>query len=161
MEKQYELDGMLFKIILSGEQTQGKYSLIEILFPQKEGEGAVGGGAEDIGEEHKMKIPLHIQIRETVIVYVLEGSFQIKYGEKNLNCEQGMLLKLEKNIARSFERIGKEIGRLLVLYIPAGFEEFFKDVGSINISHFKKLGNDEPILIQLLEKTYGARMIYE
>lgn len=142
----YFLDDMTFKIMLSGEHTNGKYSLIEILFPY----------GDDIKE-----IPLHAQTREIVIVYVMEGKFLIKYGQKNINCNNGMIIKLERNIPRSFMKLGKEEGRLLVLYIPSGFEKFFKDVGSINIMDFKKSGDDEPILTQLLEKTYGARMIYE
>ena len=44
-----------------------------------------------------------------------------------------MLLKLEKDISRSFKRIGNQEGKLLVIYIPVGFENFFKNISSMAI----------------------------
>ena len=117
------LNGIIFKTIISGEKTGYKYSIVEILFPE--------GDLEN-------EIPLHIQSKEIVIVYVINGNFKIIYGQQDIEAKKGMVLKLEKDIARSFKRIGNQEGELLVMYIPAGFENFFKDISSIN-NHKKQL----------------------
>jgi quercetin dioxygenase-like cupin family protein len=140
------LNGIIFKTIISGEKTGYEYSILEILFPE--------GDLEN-------EIPLHIQSKEIVIVYVIKGNFKIRYGQQHIEAKKGMVLKLEKDIARSFKRIGNQQGELLVMYIPAGFENFFKDISSMNIEDFRYHGIDDPILIQLLEKNYGARVLFD
>ena len=139
------LNGIIFKTIISGEKTGYEYSILEILFPE--------GDLEN-------EIPLHIQSKEIVIVYVIKGNFKIIYGQQDIEAKKGIVLKLEKDIARSFKRIGNQEGELLVMYSPAGFENFFKDISSMNIEDFKHHGIDDPILIQLLEKNYGARVLF-
>jgi quercetin dioxygenase-like cupin family protein len=141
-----DLNGIIFKTIISGEKTGYEYSILEILFPEG-----------DLDNE----IPLHIQSKEIVIVYVIKGNFKIIYGQQGIEGKKGMFLKLEKNIARSFKRIGNDEAELLVIYIPAGFENFFKDISSMNIEDFRQHGIDDPVLIQLLEKNYGARVLFD
>ncbi|GKS61230.1 hypothetical protein YTPLAS21_06880 [Candidatus Nitrosocosmicus sp.] len=63
-EKTYQIfnmDLLDFKIVLSGEQTGGKYSLLEIQF---------------LGEED-IEVPMHSHSKEKLIVYVLEGNFYL------------------------------------------------------------------------------------
>lgn len=141
-----DLNGIIFKTIISGEITRDEYSILEILFPD--------GDTEN-------EIPLHIQSKEIVIVYVIKGNFEIRYGQQDIEGNEGMVLKLEKNISRSFKKKGNKEGKLLIIYIPAGFENFFKDVASSNIENFKNAGIDDPIMIQLLEKNYGARVLFD
>ena len=141
-----DLNGIVFKTIISGEKTRGEYSMLEILFPE--------GDVEN-------EIPLHIQSKEIVIVYVIKGNFKIRYDQQDVEGNEGMVLKLEKNISRSFKKKGDKEGKLLVIYIPAGFENFFKDIASSNIEDFKHAGIDDPILIQLLENNYGARVLFD
>ena len=43
-----------------------------------------------------------------------------------------MVLKLEKNIEHSYKKVGNDKGKLLVLFEPAGFENYFRD---LNIYH--------------------------
>jgi quercetin dioxygenase-like cupin family protein len=139
------LNGIVFKTIISGEKTRGEYSMLEILFPE--------GDVEN-------EIPLHIQSKEIVIVYVIKGNFKIRYNQQDVDGNEGMVLQLEKNISRSFKKKGYKEGKLLIIYVPAGFENFFKDVSSSNIEDFKDAGIDDPIMIQLLENNYGARVLF-
>jgi hypothetical protein len=55
----YKVDEIIYKIILNGKQSDGKYSLIEMEFPT----------------EKEKEIPLHKQSKEDVIIYVIEGVF--------------------------------------------------------------------------------------
>ena len=139
------LDGIIFTTLLSSNQTKGKYSCVEISFPS---------GCEK-------EIPLHLQTKESVIVCVIHGDFLIKHGEENIEGKEGFVLKIEKNIPRSFKKIGENEGMLLVLYIPGGFENFFREIGTADIEKSKKFGEDDPIMVQLLEKNYGIRIIFE
>ena len=52
-------------------------------------------------------------------------------------------------------------GKLLFLYIPAGFENFFKDLERLNVTNFKMFSDGDPILLQLLENNYGWRFIVD
>ena len=101
------------KIILSGEQTGGRYSLIEIHFL----------GSEDL------EVPLHLHNREKLIVYVMEGRFLFKYGKDIIHVQKGKILILEKAIPHTYKKIGNDKGKLLIMFIPSGFENFFGDIG--------------------------------
>jgi hypothetical protein len=79
-----DLNGIVFKTIISGEKTRGEYSMLEILFPE--------GDVEN-------EIPLHIQSKEIVIVYVIKGNFKIRYNQQDVDGNEGMVLKLEKDIS--------------------------------------------------------------
>ncbi len=89
--QQYDLEGIGFKIVLSGDKTSGKYSLLEIQFSaQKENE-----------------IPLHLHSRETLIIYILEGNFSFRYGNEKIDGNQGTVLKFEKDIPHAYKKLEK------------------------------------------------------
>ena len=77
-----------------------------------------------------------------------------------------MVLKLEKNLEHAYKKVGNNKGKLLVLFEPAGFENYFGDLNSLsllsssldapisdNLHIFDK--DDDRIRLHLLEKTYG------
>jgi quercetin dioxygenase-like cupin family protein len=146
----YKVDEIIYKIILNGKQSDGKYSLIEIEFPS----------------EKEKEIPLHKQSKEDVIIYVIEGKFSIQKGNENINAISGMVLKLEKNVLHSYKKVGDGKGKLLILFEPSGFENYFRDLNSLSLLSssldspisddlhiFDK--DDDRIRLHLLEKTYG------
>jgi hypothetical protein len=90
---------------VSGDKTGNEYSIIEILFPE--------------GDNEK-EIPLHIQSQEIIIVCVVHGDFEIVYGKQNIKGIEGTVLKLEKDIPRSFKKKNNSYGcsgLLLVLIL--------------------------------------------
>lgn len=86
--QQYDLDGLDFRIVLSGNKTGGKYSLLEILF----------------SAEKENEIPLHLHSRETLIIYILEGNFSFRYGNEKIVGNQVAVLKFEKDIPHSYKK---------------------------------------------------------
>ncbi|MGN6707885.1 MAG: hypothetical protein ACTHKF_00860, partial [Candidatus Nitrosocosmicus sp.] len=70
--QKFIIDGIEYKIFLLGEDTQEKYSLVEMLFPTEE----------------EKEIPLHRHSKETVIISIIEGTFQFKYGEQNIEGKE-------------------------------------------------------------------------
>jgi len=140
--QKYKLDDIIYTILLKGDETHGKFSLIEMSFPS----------------ENEKGIAMHKHTREDVIIYVIEGSFLIEYGNGHIKGIPGITIKLEKNIQHSYKKIGSGQGRLLMLFSPAGFEKYFKDLesSSSNKESIQVLdGHDERVRLHLLEKSYG------
>ena len=149
--QKFKVDEIVYKIILNGKDSDGKYSLIEMEFPS----------------EKEKEIPLHKHTKEDVVIYVIEGAFLIKSKNKNINAIPGMILKLKKNTEHSYKKVGNNAGKLLVLFEPAGFENYFRDLNSLSLSLSSLdspiIGNDlqifdkddDRIRLHLLEKTYG------
>ena len=137
----YKIDGIIYRIILNGYQNNGKYSIIQIDFPLNQ----------------EKEIYLHKHTKEDVILYVIEGTFLIQYGEKIIDAIPGMVLKLEKNIFHSYRKIGCDIGKLLMIYTPAGFENYFRDLYStLNNCDLSVINTDnDRIRLHLLEKNFG------
>ena len=141
--QQYNLDGLDFKIVLSGDKTEGRYSLLEMVF----------------SAEKENEIPLHLHSRETLIIYILEGNFSFRYGDEKIDGIQGTVLKFEKDIPHSYKKTGKSLGRLLILFIPAGFENFFLDLG-LDRNKMKQSGDEDQVLLHVLEKKYGGKFVF-
>jgi quercetin dioxygenase-like cupin family protein len=139
---QHTIDGINFRIILPGEHTEGKYSILEAYFPP---------GSET-------EVPPHLHSNETLIIYVMEGKFLFIYGKEAKEGSPGMLFKFEKGTVHSYKKIGQEYGNLLLIYVPAGFENFFRDLSKSHMENLKKFGMNDQIMVQLLEKNYGVRM---
>ena len=143
--EQYFLNGIIYKIIISGNQTDNKYSIIEITFPP--------------GEESE--IPLHKHGNESLVMHVIEGNFSFRYGKETLEGNKDTVLKFEKGISHSYRKIGKDQGKLLVTYTPAGLETFFRELGTSTMEDFKKSIQFDPVIVHLLESNYNWRFIFE
>ena len=106
--QQFDLDGIDFNIVLSGNKTGGKYSLLELHF----------------STEKENEIPLHLHSRETLVIYILEGNFSFKYGNEKIDGNQGTVIKFEKDIPHSYRKTGKTPGRLLILFFLQASKTF-------------------------------------
>ena len=141
----YNLNGILYRIIISGNQTENKYSIIEITFPA--------------GEESE--IPLHKHGNEALVMHVIEGNFSFIYGKETLEGKKDTVLRFEKDVNHSYRKIGKDQGKLLVTYTPAGLEDFFRELGTSTIEDSKKSIQFDPVIVHLLESNYNWRFIFE
>ena len=144
--QQYDLNGLNFIIHVSGIETDGRYSIIEVIFPSNQEGG----------------ISLHRHSREDVMVYVIEGNFLFKNNTESIHGDKGTVIKFSKEIPHSYSKIGKETeGRLLIVYTPAGFESFFKEIESSHVYGKTETVEFDPVMLQLLEKRYGWRLHFE
>jgi len=48
---------------------------------------------------------------------------------------------------------------LLILFFPAGFENFFLDLG-LNQSKMKQSREEDQVLLHVLEKKYGGKFVF-
>lgn len=143
--EQYNLNGIIHKIIVSGNQTENKYSIIEITFPS--------------GEESE--IPLHKHGNESLVMHVIEGNFSFRYGNETLEGNKDAVLRFEKDKSHSYRKIGRDQGKLLVTYTPAGLENFFRELGKSTIEDVKKSIQFDPVIVHLLENNYNWRFSFE
>jgi quercetin dioxygenase-like cupin family protein len=103
--------GDTYTFHIKGAETNGQYAVFEISSPP-------GGGP-----------PLHFHTKESEGFYIIDGEFSFQYGDDKIGAKTGASLHQKKGIPHTYKNIGNSTGRLLVTIIPAGFEDFFAEVG--------------------------------
>ena len=101
-------NGALMTFLAVGEETQGKFALIE----------AVSRKGNDP--------PPHTHRREDEIFYVLEGEVVASVGDRTIKGTPGTMIFLPRDVRHSFT-IESEHARMLILVTPAGLEGWFKE----------------------------------
>ncbi len=102
--------GTLATITVPGEASDGRFALIEFLFPQ---------GASP---------PLHTHPQDESY-FVLEGHLTIQAGAERFELEAGGTALVPMGVPHTF-RVDSETARVLVLSTPAGLERMVRD-GSV------------------------------
>lgn len=98
-----------FKVV--SEDTNGAYSFIEVSVPPQAGP------------------PPHIHHREDEALYVLEGELEVLDKDRSIKVNAGSFVHIPKGTLHCFKNVGATTARMLALFTPAGFEEFFFEVG--------------------------------
>jgi quercetin dioxygenase-like cupin family protein len=109
--KKFWVLGDTYTFHTKGAETEGQIAVLEISAPP-------GSGP-----------PLHSHTRESEAFYVIEGEFSFQYGDERMAIKQGAFLYQKKGIPHTYKNVGNSTGRLLFTIIPAGFEDFFAEVG--------------------------------
>ena len=99
--------GELTLLKVSGEQSDGHYSLAEVHVTP---EGLV---------------PLHVHHREDEAFYVLEGEVTFHIGDATLEGRPGSFFLGPKDVPHRYE-VKSPTARMLMLFSPAGFEGFIR-----------------------------------
>lgn len=100
--------GNLTIIKATGKETDGHFTLVEVLEP----EGAEG--------------PLHVHHREDEGFWILEGELTFQIGEETLKARPGSFLFGPKGVPHKY-RVDSGPARLLFMLSPSGFEDFIYD----------------------------------
>jgi quercetin dioxygenase-like cupin family protein len=98
----------LFKA--TGDQTEGRFAVVELLAPK--------GFAS----------PLHIHRAEDEFFVVLAGEVRVQHGDEVIEAVAGSLVYGPRNVAHAFHVDSAE-ARLLLFFGPAGVEGFFREGG--------------------------------
>jgi quercetin dioxygenase-like cupin family protein len=106
------LVGDTYTILVSGEDTAGRYTLIDMHIPP-------GGGP-----------PPHRHDFEELFS-VLEGEIEATFRGQKLRLGPGETINIPANAPHSFTNSGSAPARLLCLCTPAGQEQFFLEVGQL------------------------------
>jgi quercetin dioxygenase-like cupin family protein len=102
--------GDTYTVLLSGDDTNGRYCLIDMHIPP-------GGGP-----------PLHRHDFEESFT-LLEGEIEATFRGEKSTVRMGETLSIPANAPHSFKNASKQQVRLLCICAPAGQEVFFKEVG--------------------------------
>jgi quercetin dioxygenase-like cupin family protein len=102
--------GQLMSALAEEEDTGGRLTVYEILFPP-------GSGP-----------PLHVHEREDEAFYVIEGNLSVRMGDEEFEAPTGSFVFQPRGIPHAF-RSSSEGARALLLVVPSGFEGFFHALG--------------------------------
>ena len=104
------LVGDIYTILLSGNDTDGRYCLIDMLIPP-------GGGPPPHRHDFEESFTL------------LEGQIEAVFRGQKLVLHAGETIHIPANAPHSFTNTSGQPGRLLCICSPAGQEAFFEEVG--------------------------------
>ena len=94
----------------TGDQTEGRFAVMELLAPK--------GFAS----------PLHIHRAEDEFFVVLSGEVRVRHGEAVIEAVAGSVVYGPRDVAHAFHVDSAE-ARLLLFFGPAGVEGFFREGG--------------------------------
>ena len=112
-------------LIMRSEDTGGTYSSYEIIAQPERG------------------AKTHIHSREDEALYVIEGLFQVRCGEKEYTLGAGDSISLPKGLPHMFTNIGQTTGHLLGIATPAGIEGFFEEIDDLTKDKQVKVTREE------------------
>jgi len=102
--------GNVYTILITGEQTAGRYALIDMFVPP-------GGGP-----------PPHRHDFEEMF-HVLDGEVQVLFRGARSTARAGATVNIPANALHEFKNLADKPARLLCLVSPAGEEQFFLEIG--------------------------------
>jgi quercetin dioxygenase-like cupin family protein len=105
--------GTFAMIKVPGEATDGRFALIEFVFP------------------HGASPPLHTHPQDESYV-VLEGVLTLQAGDRRFHLEPGATAVVPMGVPHTF-RVDSDTARVLVVSTPAGLDRFVRD-GSVPAS---------------------------
>ena len=103
-------NGGLGVLKATGDQTEGRFAVMELLAPK-------GFAA-----------PLHIHRQEDEFFVVLSGEVRVQHGDEVIEAVAGSLVHGPRGVPHSFHVDSAE-ARILLFFGPAGVEGFFRDGG--------------------------------
>lgn len=125
--------GAPYRFLVSSENSDGAFSLIEVTTPPQAG------------------VPLHIHTREDETFFILEGTIEATCDGKTLTLQKGATAFLPRNIPHSYRNSTNSTARYLVWITPGGFEKCLEEFGRL------PAGQPPPETIVGIGQKYGLQ----
>jgi quercetin dioxygenase-like cupin family protein len=74
--------------------------------------------------------PPHIHHRQDECFYILEGTFEFTYEGRTFTAGSGSVVHLPRGRVHTHRAAGPAAARALVVYTPAGVEQFIEEAGT-------------------------------
>jgi quercetin dioxygenase-like cupin family protein len=119
--------------------------------------GESGGGfalVEQVLAPRRLGAPLHRHSREDEYSYVLEGRVGAIVGDEESIAEAGSLLFKPRDQWHTFWNAGEAPARILAIFSPGGFEQFFRDVAALD-------GEPTPAAMVEVASRYGVEADFQ
>ena len=97
---------------LAGGDTAGAFALVEVV------------GQPELGP------PPHIHHRQDECFCIQDGTFEFNYEGRTFTAGPGSVVHLARGKVHSHKAVGATPARALVIYTPAGLENFLAEAGS-------------------------------
>jgi len=137
--------GASYRIIISGEQTNGAYAVIDMLIPP-------GGGPNPHAHKNMQEM---FYVADGEVEFKMEGSKQIAKKGSLINIPLGGKVHCFKNKTDS-------VAHLLCTVVPAGLDSFFQEVGKpVEPGVFLPppiLSAEEIAKVKVLAEKYGQQL---
>ena len=128
--------GTKMTLKVSGSDSEGKYSLIEMIHPPNTGPA------------------LHIHSNASEVYYVLDGNYSISCGDREYQAHCGDFVFIPNGIPHRYQS-GSQGSKVLVIS-PAGLEGYFKEVADI----LHRQGNEIPWNQEVeIAQRYGQKFL--
>jgi mannose-6-phosphate isomerase-like protein (cupin superfamily) len=102
------------------------------------------------------KMPIHKHLSNDEVVFIQSGIGKFTLDEKTIDVKTGTVVFVPRGVWHGLENSGTENIRMVFLYTPAGFEEYFVENGTVVGEPTKTRTREE---YAATEKKYG--MIYK
>src|SRR6266516_962857 len=129
-------NGGLGVLKATGDQTEGRFTAMELLAPK--------GFAS----------PLHIHREEDEFFLVLSGEVRVQHGEDVIEAVAGSLVYGPRGVAHRFHVDSAE-ARMLLFFGPAGVEGFFREAGKPARSRELPPAGEQFLVKQALTESAG------
>jgi mannose-6-phosphate isomerase-like protein (cupin superfamily) len=109
--------GELFSIRVSSEDSNGAYTMLEVVADRQNG------------------TPMHIHQNQDEHFIILEGTAHFVYGDKTVDAPAGTNITVSRGIPHAWCNLSESPLRMLVLFTPGGIDELFRTIaksGAIN-----------------------------
>jgi gentisate 1,2-dioxygenase len=73
--------------------------------------------------------PPHTHHREDETLFILEGTYSVRLGERELHAAPGSFVHIPRGTPHTYRNLGSHPARMLVTLTPAGFERFWQEIG--------------------------------
>lgn len=102
-------------VLVSGSDTGGAFSLVEVTSPPFTGE-----------------VP-SVHAREDTTFYVVAGNGEFAVGETKRICTAGSCIFVPRGVEYGYRSVGTAPLRVLAWYSPGGFEEIYRDIDKAGV----------------------------
>lgn len=101
------------RVLMTGEDTSGRYALIENFNPPGIG------------------IPLHLHHNEDETFHVFEGEVEFQIGVETVRASAGTTVYLPRNTPHAFTIVGEAPAKMLIMLMPTGLEKYFEELSQL------------------------------
>lgn len=135
--------GTLVDILVAGEETGRKFSLLRITNPPG------------------VWTPPHRHLHEEETIFVLSGQVQVWTGGETRSLSAGEVVILPRGQAHRLGNAGPETAQALVFCTPSGFEQFVREAGQATGASASSQAPDAEALARLasLSSRFGIELL--
>ncbi|WP_345992639.1 cupin domain-containing protein [Chryseobacterium sp. Chry.R1] len=144
----FALAGDNYRVVISGKETEGKYAVIDMIIPP-------GGGP----------MP-HSHPKFTETFFIISGELLYKTESGKVIVTAGDFVEVPTGGAiHCFKNMSECNAHVICTVFPAGFEEFFKEIGTpVNEGEFisiEESNSEYQKRIEFVSKKYGQKIYKE